>query len=507
MEHGASELLELVWFFAALGLLAVLLAILLKVRLPASGATRWMARAGMIGAGVAATLLANVILYKHDAHLDFTRDRVFTPSPDAQRVVRGLSSDVQVTYFYQRNNPAAVGAKTILETLGRSNPRLTVRTVDPDQNPGVANRMGMKLYNAAVITSGGRRIEVVSTDDRDIALGIIRITRNDDRPVCFGAGQGEYDIDNFEFHTHFEGNGAHQHDGQEKNLVNTEQHGVGRLRRALEQLGYAVRKVELAKIAAVPDNCAVWIEANPRYRFAPPDVAKLAAYASQGGALMLLIEPDYPMDGPLADLLARMGVAVADGVLADPKSHYFTDEQMVAVSNYPSHPATINLGLSFFPGVRPLRLVEAKGVVAKVLLSSSDQSYPVNKAQPSDRKPAVQALGITAQGTLDDPVKGQGQAQGQAQSQPARPFRLAVVGDADFASNSFFPYLGNSDLTLGLISWLRGEERGPAMKPTTEVLPTVVLTEVQMRNIFILTVLLLPGLAALLGFVMWWRRR
>ena len=220
---------------------------------------------------------------------------------------------------------------------------------------------------------------------------------------------------------------------------------------------------------------------------------------------MLLIEPDYPLDGPLSDLLARMGVAVGEGVLADPKSHYFTDEQMVAVSNYPSHPATINLGLSFFPGVRPLRLVEAKGVTAKVLLSSSDQSYAVNKTAPGERKPAVQALGITAQGTLDNPV--QLQVSAQAQGQPTRPFRLAVVGDADFASNSFFPYLGNSDLTLGLISWLRGEERGPAMKPSTEVLPTVVLTEVQMRNIFILTVLLLPGLAALLGFVMWWRRR
>ena len=497
MEHGTQELLELVWFVAALGALAVLLAMLLRVRLPAAGVTRSLARAGLIAAGVVATLLTNVILFKHDAHLDFTRDRVFTPSPDAQRVARELATDVEVTYFYQRNNAGAVGAKTILETLGRSNPRLKVRTIDPDQNPGAANRMGMKLYNAAVITSGGKRLEVVTTDDRDIALGIIRITRNDDRPVCFGSGQGEYDIDNFEFHTHFEGSGAHQHDGQEQNLVNFEQHGLGRLRRALEKLGYVVRKVELAKIGTIPNDCAAWIEANPRYRFAPPDVAKLGAYASQGGALMLLLEPDYPVDGPLAELLARMGVAIDDGVLADPKSHYFTDDQMVAVSSYPTHPATINLGLTFFPGARPLRVVEVKGVTTKVLLSSSEQAYPINRVKPDDKKAAVRALGVIAQGVLDP----------AGQRQTAKPFRLAVMGDADFASNSFFPYLGNSDLTLGLISWLRGEERGPAMKPTTEVLPTVVLTESQMRNIFILTVLVLPGLAALLGVLMWWRRR
>ena len=492
MEHSGSEWLDLLWFVAALGAMAVFLAALLKVRVPAAGSARLLARAGLIAAGVMATIVANVILYKHDAHLDFTREHAFTPSPDVQRVVRELTSEVDLTYFYQRNNPNAVGAKTILETLGRSNPLLKVRTVDPDQNPGMANRMGMKIYNAAVITAGDKRLEVVSTDDREIALGIVRITRNDNRPICFGSGQGEYDIDNFEFHTHFEGSGGHQH-GQETTLVNVEQHGLGRLRRALEKLGYSVRKVELARVGAVPEDCAALVEGNPRYRFAPPDIAKLKAYLGQGGNLLLLIEPDYPVDGPLAELLASMGVAVEDGVLVDPKSHYFTDEQMVAISAYPTHPATINLGLSFFPGARPLRVVAADGVKTSAFLSTSEQSYAKTPAGQNLNKPAVHTLGISAQGLLN----GQG----------PRPFRFAMVGDADFASNSFFPYLANSDLALGLIAWLRGEERGPAMKPSTEVLPTVALTEGQMRNIFILTVLVLPGLAALLGIFMWWRRR
>jgi ABC-type uncharacterized transport system involved in gliding motility auxiliary subunit len=82
-----------------------------------------------------------------------------------------------------------------------------------------------------------------------------------------------------------------------------------------------------------------------------------------------------------------------------------------------------------------------------------------------------------------------------------------VIGDGDFASNSFFPYMSNSDLVLGALAWLVGEERGPTMKPPIEVLPTVVLTNRQVREIFLVTVLVLPGLAVVAGGMVWWVRR
>ena len=90
---------------------------------------------------------------------------------------------------------------------------------------------------------------------------------------------------------------------------------------------------------------------------------------------------------------------------------------------------------------------------------------------------------------------------------PAVTFRMVVAGDADFASNSFFPYLANSDAVLAEIAWLTREERAPAMRPPVEVLPSVTLTGEQMRSIFLVTVLLMPGLIAVAGGAMWWWRR
>ena len=82
-----------------------------------------------------------------------------------------------------------------------------------------------------------------------------------------------------------------------------------------------------------------------------------------------------------------------------------------------------------------------------------------------------------------------------------------VVGDADFASNSFFPYMANSDLVLSMIRWLIREERSPAVASRIPVPPLMLLTKPQMQQIFLVTEVLLPLSVLVLGAIIWWRRR
>ncbi len=496
----SGELLDLLWFLLVLGALAILFIAGIRVPPGPPGARRQLVRLGLIGGAAAFTILANVAIYKHDAHVDLTRERAFTPAPETLAVVRALTQDVDLVYFYQNQSPAGRAAKEMVEIIGRTNPRLHVQTVDPDQTPAIANELGVRLYNAALLRSGTDRLEVVTTDDREIALGIQRLLRKDPRPVCFTQGHGEYDIDNFEFHTHFEGQQGHNHDAQGMAVVQMEQHGLGRLRRALERLGYATRKLVLPIERTVPESCAVVVIANPRTPFGAPEMDVLAAYLNRGGALLLLVEPDYPVPPPLAALLARAGVRLGEGVIVDPTSHYYTDEQMIAVTEYARHPSTANLALSFYPGTRPVELVPVPGVQGQPLFRSSASARAV-PVQSRDKRlvggggPAgALALAAVAEGRL-------------TAGDPAHPFRLAVVGDVDFASNSFFPYLSNADVVLNLIIWLRREERGVNLKPPVEVLPTVALTNSQMQGIFIGVVLILPGAIAILGGIVWWVRR
>lgn len=497
-NHGAAPL-DLTNLALAVGVIgALVLVFLAALALPAMpGWRRGVMRAAFGVGGAGLVLLANLALYRHDMHLDLTRERAFTPSAEAVRVVRALDQPVSLTYFYQKQNPAARLTKTMVELLGKMNPNLAVRVVDPDQNPGLANQLGARIYNTAVLIGAGRKETVVTTDDREIALGILRLLRADAKTVCFVDGHGEYDIDNFEFHTHFEGSHAHSHDIQGTAVVQMEQHGLGRLRRALEKLGLSARKVTLAGGHRVPADCAALVDANPRTTHAPPESLVLSDYLQRGGAFLLLVEPDYEVEPGLAALLARAGVKLAPGVVVDPTDHYFTDNQMIAVTKYARHPITPQLALSFFPGIRPVLPVPAEGVQPVVLFASSASSYVI-----ADRLRAAEQANDAPRGARPLAVASEGKL-----APDAKRFRLVVAGDADFASNSFFPYLSNADLVLAAVGWLLGEERAPTMKPPVEVLPTVTLTNDQVRGIFLVTVIVMPGLLMLAGIVMWWVRR
>ncbi len=491
----------------ALVVVALVVLFAAGLRLP-SGQGRWRIAARLLGvaAALAVVVLANVVAYRNDRHFDLTREKAFSPSAETMQVLHSLTEDVELVYFYQAQNPAGQAARQIVQIMGKVTPHLKVRTVDPDQQPALANQFGVRMYNAALLSAGDRRIEVVTTDDTEMALGIVRLLRSDRRPVCFLVGHGEYEIDNFEFHTHFEGSSGHSHDAVGQQVIEMKQHGIGRLRRALEKLGYSVRRLQLATSggglspgvsAGVPADCAALVEANPRTPLSPPEVGLLARFLESGGRLLMMVEPDYGIGDELAALLARAGVRLGSGVVSDPLSHYFTDAQMVAVDKYARHPAVAGLALSFFPGARPLQALVAPGVKTTDLFQSSAEATlaarnPADQPAAAARAPAARTLALASEGQLTDGSK---------------PFRLVVVGDADFASNSFFPYMANADLTLGLIAWLRGEQRGPTAAAQVEVLPRVALTNRQTQAIFLLCVLVLPGLCAVGGVSVWWRRQ
>src|SRR5215510_7193144 len=149
----SEDLRNGLWFFGWVAALAALFVV--GLRLPLM--TRFRRLAGTVYAGavvlgvVGLTFLANIALARHDVHLDLTRERTFTPSAAAVEAVRALDRDVRLTYFYHARDEAGRRAKHVVEVLGRASPYLSVRTVDPDRQPRLAETYGVRLYNAAVI--------------------------------------------------------------------------------------------------------------------------------------------------------------------------------------------------------------------------------------------------------------------------------------------------------------------------------------------------------------------
>jgi hypothetical protein len=514
MQEHAVEVNSLVW--AAGWLVAVLVLFAAGLRLPLApslgGVGTWLYAASCVAAGLGVWVLANVALVLKDTHIDLTREKVYTPSADAMAVVDELRTSVRIIYFYRSEDPIGRRARNILEVMGRRNPLLTVLTVDPDKQPELARREGIRLYNAAIVEAAGRRILIQGTDEAEIAIGIQRVLRTRALTVCFLEGHGEFSMDGFEFHTHLEGVTDHSHGEASSHVIETAGHGVGRLRRALEAQGYSARKLVLATTGAIPSDCALLLAANPRTTFLPAESAALRSYLAGGGSALLLLDLGFVPEAGLSRLLSDLGARLEQQVVVDPLSHYQSNPEMVAVIGYDPHPITRTVSLTFFPGIRPLTLTEpASGVVVTPILQSSRDSYtrPVppaatrtiesfsSSADPvhpvaavADVRPRV--LGIAAEGAL---------------TSGAQPFRAVVIGDGDFASNSFLPYMANSDLLLAAVRWLAREEHGTAVRTRIPVPPMILLTAAQSRSLFALIVILLPLTVIAIGGLVWWLRR
>jgi hypothetical protein len=510
MEHAghAIEWADAGW--AAGWLVAVGVLFRCGVTLPlAIGGSPWRRRlwaTSVVVVACALAALAVAALALHDTHVDLTREKAYTPSPQALAVVAALQAPVRVTYFYQGQDPNAQRARQMLALMADQNALLEVATVDPEKQPSLAATAGVRINNAALIEADGRRVIVQGTDELEFAIGIQRVLRERRVTLCFIEGHNEYAVDNEEYHTHLDAAVGHSHDDSASLVIETRGHGVGRWRRTLEGLGYDIERLPLATVAVVPAHCNVVIDAGPRTTWLPGESAALRAYLEQGGAALLLHDLGFVLEPGLASLVSALGAVPRQAVVVDDVSHYGTDAEMVAVTGYDAHPITAKVSYTFYPGARPLALTTpAPGISVTRLISSS----PASKVRPvaAIEQRAVEA-GATTEAT-DEAAGPQVLAiasEGRLTAQAA-PMRAVLVGDADFLSNSFYPYMSNSDVALGLVRWLAREEALTPVRPRVPVPPLVLLTESQLQVLYVGVVGVLPLLSLALGLVVWWRRR
>jgi len=180
---------------------------------------------------------------------------------------------------------------------------------------------------------------------------------------------------------------------------------------------------------------------------------------------------------------------------------------MVAVTAYERHPITKNVAFTFYPGVRPLELLPpAGGIQTFALISSSAESYTRPVATVAQRQLAPEQAPAAAQGKPQPHVLA-AVIEGKLPLPGSRPFRAVVIGDGDFASNSFLPYMSNSDLALSMVRWLAREENNTPIATRIPVPAMILLTKRQMQEIFLAVEVLLPLLVIALGAIIWWRRR
>jgi hypothetical protein len=511
-ERIANGLLFAAWTLALLTLF--MLAIRLPLRGSGSRASAWLLNAAIACAAIAVVVAGNVALYRHDVHFDATREGRNTPPHQFTDVIAQLRAPLSLVYFYNAGDPSALAVRDLIDIAARNHPLLAFRAIDLDKEPGLARDIGVHAYNTAVLQVADRKVLVENvTDAARLGYAALRVLRERPATICFITGHGEAfrPTPSHVHYSHVETLEGHETSGAGDVLV-ADPEQLDRLQLALNEIGFDMRGIVTAQANAIPSDCAAVADIGPRTAFAPGEAELLAGYLRDGGRLLLLIDPLFAVDAEFdSRLLAAVGLSTDPLIVIDPLNHFRTDPDKVAIPYYPTHPITRRLALTVFPQVRPIHVVQPPaGVNSMVLAASSQDSY---------QRPPSEAGGIT--------VAANGQAASQATSNidrgaqalmvaldgvwpgaaPDKRFRLVVAGTSKFATNEYFPYVSNGELSLAMLRWLADDDAAASVAPQTYDLPQIVLTSAQMRDTFIALEVLLPLTTVLFGVLMWWRRR
>ncbi|MFN0305120.1 MAG: GldG family protein [Burkholderiales bacterium] len=514
---------------ALLSVIGVVLAIGGAIPLRAEIAGLFRGRRGEIvlfTVGAVCVLVALAYLsIRFPIRFDMTAGGHFSLSEQTIHMLKRLEKPVRITFFHDPMMREAVELYQFIAS--KSDGKVTLEFSDPMLNPAHARLRGVEFAGTAILESEGRTLRINGPAETDIANGILRVSQGVQRIVCFLDGHGEPDPFSLESHDHLEGgSGGHSH-GLGAKFVLHERHGMAKARQSLESMNYTVEKMSPVGGQGDFSRCIVLVVAGPKTSLLPEEVKAIQGYLAEGGNGFFMLDPF--IETGLESTIREYGIVLDDTIVIDPASHFWTDVSAPAVTDYNRHDVTRDLPLTFFPGARSLSPTGERVLHSSVrpIVNASKKSFgqthrervefdpTKDKAGPATlmaiavrRGESTPSAEMVLRGLQGKPMVADSTDNAKdATRPPSKPSRIAVVGDSDFATNSFFHIMGNGKLFLNTINYLAARENLIGIEPRTYDIPRVNLTNRQMKGTFFLSIILVPALMALVGIAVWWRQR
>ena len=425
----------------------------------------------------------NYWAFKRDDRFDLTQEKQHSLSDQTIKGLKGLDKDIEVLAFFKEVGPDRKEFQDLINGYIRRTERIKVRFVDPDKQPGVAKKYEVIEYGTVVLKSGDQDAKVKLADsvsggivdnaEEEITNAIIKLSKNIKETVYFLAGHGERDIQD-----------------------DTESEGFGRLKHALEDGSYEVKKLVLLKELSIPKENSILIVADPKKSLAQKEIEVIKKYLDDGGKAVFMIEPRLGED--LVSLLKDYGFHIENDIIIDPSSKLAGGGDVAPiVAEYPPHEITSEFKFAtLFPYSRSIDVIKSDNNRTVVIAKTSQYSWGETN------------FPLFYQGTAQkDPGDEPGPLGIAAVSEIGEKTKIAVFGNVNFVSNRFFDFSGNSDFFLNTITWLTGDEHLISIRPKSAKESNLTLTGKQMRIIFSVTVVIIPAIVLFSGIAVWWKRR
>jgi hypothetical protein len=296
--------------------------------------------------------------------------------------------------------------------------------------------------------------------------------------------------------------------------------GLSVVRDQLRLRNFDVDTVDLSSFRRIPADASLLIAVAPQTPFSPFEQELLRQYLSaDAGRLILFLAPGTSTG--LSGLLLDWGVIVDDDLIFDPGADNMTEDGDLLIRKFLPHPVTqalINLQTELRVG--PARTVRpdparaaGNGLTTVALAACSPRAWGEvsyrSRSEPAD-DPRVD---IHPQPDMQPPDRlSLAVASERVATRDKLPFsvrggRLVVFGTGDLISNARISNAGVLSILLGAVNWTvdRDTELNIPARPLERF--QLSLSASELRRLRFSLLFLLPGIAVLLGFAVYWTRR
>ena len=422
----------------------------------------------------------NILAIQFNKRVDMTRRKLFTLSPHTIKVLAQLEQKVKgkvkMIAFFETGYPDREKIWDLLRCYRLASKILNIKIVDPDKNPGLARRYDIRVYGVTVVQYGNKAIKVQGVSEEKITNALIRIMEEKGKVVYFLQGHGEGSIDGMTKADYL-------------TAVN-----------ALKTEGYIVRELRLFETGSVPEDCDVLVIDGPDKDLFDQEIKAIDMYLKGGGAVLFMIDPGHCDN--LVNYFRKWGVELGMNEIVDPVSKLFGgDLTMPVVTSFQiRHEITKDFTLPvLFPEARTVSALKKrqKGLnVVELAYTNPNCGAEVDfKSGKFIFNPGRDLKGVL-------PV-----AVAVSLSNRAKKTRMVVIGDSDFATNAAIRFSGNRDFFVNIINWLARREGLISIRPRLAETGNLVVTQKAGNLYFFLSMVLLPLIIAMIGAIVWLRRR
>ena len=114
-------------------------------------------------------------------------------SDESRQIAANLHIPVRIIAFYNaQEHDQRRQMEDLLQLFADASPQISFRLLDLDREPALAKKYGVGSFNTGVLLADGKQRELKGIDEEENINAVLRLTRRNQRVLCFLSGHGEH---------------------------------------------------------------------------------------------------------------------------------------------------------------------------------------------------------------------------------------------------------------------------------------------------------------------------